>query len=131
MVNECRRISVWLSGVRRGCESLREVRRCTGLVCVLLGLSGCAGMSKADNERFQAVVAKNVSPGMSYIAALERLVKAGFSCDERSAAPAVNCSRMRDTVLLYSCIQRVDLMTDGQRETVVTVTPQPIRCVGL
>ena len=131
MVNACQRINAWLSGARRGCESLREFRRRTGLVCVLLVLSGCVGMSKADNERFQAVVAKNVSPGMSYIAALEHLVKAGFSCDERSAAPAVNCSRTRDTVLLYSCIQRVDLMTDTQRETVVKVTPQSIRCVGL
>jgi hypothetical protein len=96
---------------------------------MLLALNGCAGMSKADNERFQAVVAKNVSPGMSFVT--KHLVKAGFSCDDRSSAPAISCTRSRDSILPFSCIHRVELMTDTYRETVVSVTPRPIICASL
>jgi hypothetical protein len=64
-------------------------------------------MSRADNERFQVAVTKNVSPGMSFVTAIEHLVKAGFSCDDRSSAPAISCSRSRNSILPFSCIQRV------------------------
>jgi hypothetical protein len=88
-------------------------------------------MSKRDNERFQAVVAKNVSVGTSFVTAIEHLVKAGFSCDDRSSAPAVTCTRDRMSLLPYACFQRVELMTDAERKTVVEVNPRPIGCAGL
>jgi hypothetical protein len=103
------------------------------LIAITAGamLSGCPGMSKRDNERFQAVVAKNVSVGMPFVTAIERLVKAGFSCDDRSAAPAVTCTRDRMSLLPYTCIQRVNLTTDTERRTIVEVNPRPIGCAGL
>jgi hypothetical protein len=97
----------------------------------LLMLVGCPGMSREDNERFQAVVAKNVSSGMPFVTAIQHLVKAGFTCDDRTAAPEVTCTRDRQSLLPYACIQRVNMTTDSNRTTVVIVNPRPIACAGL
>ena len=98
---------------------------------LLAGVGGCAGSSHSDNVNFQAVVAKSVSPGMLLVAGIEHLTKAGFSCDNRGSVPAVACTRMRQNILPYACIQRVDLKTDSERKTIVEVTPEPIVCAGL
>jgi hypothetical protein len=108
-----------------------RLQGCFIAVTAVAILSGCPGMSKPDNERFQAVVAKNVSVGMPFVTAIEHLVKAGFSCDDRSAAPAVTCTRERMSLLPYACIQRVNLMTDAERRTIMEVNPRPIGCAGL
>jgi hypothetical protein len=95
------------------------------------GVGGCAGMSPSDNAKFHAVIAKSVSPGMPFVIGIKHLVKAGFTCDERGSAPAVTCTRMRQNILPYACIQRVDLKSDSDRKTIVEVTPEPIVCAGL
>jgi hypothetical protein len=97
---------------------------------LLAGVGGCAGMSPSDNAKFQAVVAKSVSPGMPFVIGIKHLVKAGFTCDDRGSTPAV-CTRMRQNTLPYACIQRVDLKTDPDRKTILEVTPEPIACAGL
>jgi hypothetical protein len=97
----------------------------------LVSAGGCAGMGPSDNANFQAVVAKSVSPGMPLVAGIKHLAKAGFICDYRGSAPAVICTRMRQNILPYACIQRVDLKTDPGRRTIVAVTPEPIACAGL
>jgi hypothetical protein len=109
------------------------MRRLLGVFAVtsVISLAGCVGMSPEDNARFQSVVSKNVSPGMSFVTGVEHLVKAGFSCDDRSSAPAVTCTRKRDSLLPYTCIQPVNLITDADRKTITEVIPKPIRCVGL
>jgi len=107
------------------------------IACVLLGamlpagVGGCAGMSPSDNVDFQAVVAKSVSPGMPFVTGIKHLGKEGFSCDDRGSAPTVTCTRLRQNVLPYACIQRVDLKTDSDRKTIIEVTPEPIACAGL
>jgi hypothetical protein len=88
-------------------------------------------MTPKDNAKFQAVVAKNVSVGMPFVTAIEHLVKAGFSADDRVAAPAVSCDRLRYSILPFTCIQRIVLLTDADRRTIATVTPKPITCAGL
>jgi hypothetical protein len=98
---------------------------------LLAGVGGCAGMSPADNAKFQAVVAKNVSPGMRFVSGIKHLVKAGFTCDDRGSTPAVTCARLRQSTLPFACIQRVDLKTDSDRKTIIEVTPEPIACAGL
>jgi hypothetical protein len=108
-----------------------RLQGCLFVIGTVALLTGCPGMSKRDNERFQAVVAKNVSPGMSFVTGIEHLVKAGFSCDDRVAAPAVTCWRDRMSLLPYTCTQRVHLMTDAERKTIVEVIPRPIGCAGL
>jgi hypothetical protein len=97
----------------------------------LLSVGGCAGMSSSDNAKFQAVVAKSVSPGMPFVTGIKHLVKAWFSCDDRGSAPAVTCTRLRQSALPYACIQRVDLKTDLDRKTIVEVTSAPIACAKL
>jgi hypothetical protein len=73
----------------------------------------------------------NVSVGMPFVTAIEHLVKAGFSCDDRVRAPAVSCERNRMSLLPYACVQRVLLMSDVERKIVVEVNPRPIACAGL
>lgn len=101
----------------------------TGLSLILL--TGCPGMSVRDNERFQALVSREVSPGMPFVSAIEKLVKAGFSCDDRTSAPLVTGTLDRQSLLPYACLERVNLTTDAERRTVTAVAPQPIGCVGL
>jgi hypothetical protein len=96
-----------------------------------LALVGCPGMSVIDNERFRALVARTVSPGMPFVAAIEKLVKAGFSCDDQSSAPLVTCAKNRQSLLPYACFERVNLATDADRRKVTEVAPQPIACAGL
>ncbi len=104
----------------------------TGFVlAAVLVLGGCPGMSAKDNAQFQSVVARDVAPGMSLAGATEHLVSSGFSCDDKSAAPEISCTRSKQSLLPYACIQRVNLMTDSDRTMVVTVTPKPIICAGL
>ena len=105
--------------------------RIAATILAFLGIGGCAGMGPKDNARFQAVVAKNVSVGMPFVTAIEHLVKVGFSCDQTSSAPDVTCTRSSQSILPYSCVQRVDLATDAERRTIVEVMPRPIGCVGL
>jgi hypothetical protein len=94
-------------------------------------LTGCPGMSARDNEKFQARVARTVSPGMPFVTAIQKLVKAGFTCDDRSAAPLVLCTIDRQSLLPYACLERVALTTDSERRTVTVVEPRPIICAGL
>ena len=108
-----------------------RLQGCVSIIATVAFLTGCPGMSKRDNEHFQSVVAKNVSVGMPFVTAIEHLVKAGFSCDDRSAAPAVTCTRDRMSLLPYTCVQRVNLLTDAERKIIVEVIPKPIGCAGL
>jgi len=108
-----------------------RLQGCVSIIATVVFLTGCPGMGKRANERFQVVVAKNVSVGMPFVTAIEHLVKAGFSCDDRVRAPAVSCERDRMSLLPYTCVQRVILMTDVERRTVVEVNPRPIGCAGL
>jgi hypothetical protein len=110
---------------------VREIAVISVGMALLVGVSGCAGMSPSDNTKFQAVVARTVSPGMPFVTGIKHLVKAGFTCDNGGSASAVICTRMRQNVLPYACIQRVDLKTDSDRKRIVEVTPEPIACAGL
>ena len=109
---------------------LSLIARSAALVTILLGISGCPGMGPRANARFHAVVAKNVTVGMPLVTAVEHLVRAGFSCDDK-VAPAVYCTRDRQSLLPYACMQRVNLITDAERKTILEVTPLPIGCAGL
>jgi hypothetical protein len=96
---------------------------------LLLCIPGCAGMSPEDNQRLSTEINNTVSVGMPLTTAKEHLAKAGFSCDERSYAPSISCTRMRDNIL-YSCIQRANLIVDAERKLVVAVKPEGNSCIG-
>ena len=44
-----------------------RLQGCVSIITIGALLTGCPGMSKRDNERFQALVAKNASPGMPFV----------------------------------------------------------------
>jgi len=101
------------------------------LAAVVLFLYGCPSMSPKANLRFLTDIAKTVSPGMPLSTAIQHLANDGFTCDNQLDVPDVTCTRSRQSVLPYTCIQRVNLSTDANRETVTTVNPRPIACAGL
>jgi hypothetical protein len=101
------------------------------LGALLICVGGCAGMSPSDNAKFQAVVAKNVWVGMPFVTAIQHLTKAGFYCQPTTLGTDALCNRVKFSLLPFSCVQRVSLATDTYRDTVVTVTPQPIACASL
>ena len=121
-----------IAPMNEGDDSGGRVRqRFLALSLLVAFVPGCAGTSKADNERFQAMVARNASPGMPFVTAIENFVRAGFTCDDRSSAPAVNCERNRYSILPFTCVQRAELIANANRSTIVSATAKPIICASL
>ncbi len=94
-------------------------------------LGACAGMAPEDNARLRREVAGRLTDGMSLSASVDQLAQIGFACDDKSAAPALTCTRVRDRAIVYTCIHRVNLALDADRQTVVHVDVAPIACAGL
>ena len=88
-------------------------------------------MSPEDNQAFRSELTEIVFPNMPLLKAKERLAKAGFACDERSYAPEISCTRVRNNISLSSCVQRVNLTTDTEQQTVLAVKPKEIVCTGM
>jgi hypothetical protein len=101
------------------------------VAALLIGVGGCAGMSPSDNAKFRAVMATNVSVGMPFVTAIQHLTKAGFYCQPTTLGADAQCNRVKFSLLPFSCVQRVSIATDTHRDTVVSVTPEPIACVSL
>lgn len=55
---------------------------------------------------------------MPFMTAIENLVRARFSCDDRVSAPLVTCTLDRQSLLPYACFERVKLTTVSERRTV-------------
>ena len=100
------------------------------LLLLLATFSACAGMTPDDNQAFRHEIDNTIHVNMSLTTAEQRLGKAGFTCDERSSAPEISCTRTRDNILLYSCMQRVNMTTDSDRNMVTAVMPKAIMCYG-
>jgi hypothetical protein len=98
------------------------------LVLILLTqLSACYSI---DQERFAAYAAEIAQPGMPMAQATERLSVAGFSCDPRSSQPATTCTRTRQSLLPYTCIERVNLIENTKERLIDSVTVPAIVCAG-
>jgi hypothetical protein len=103
-----------------------SMRLLLSLVLVVL-LAGCYTVNQ---QRFAEYVAETVQPGMSLAQATERLSVAGFACDPRSASPAITCTRTRQSVLPYTCIERINLMPNTEITSVIAIAVAPIVCAG-
>lgn len=93
---------------------------------LLLPLAGCYTVNQ---PRFEAYAAKRVKVGMPMSESIRNLVSDGFKCDAKSAAPAVTCTRMRDSILPYSCIERINIRKTA--DVVSAVEVPSIACAGL
>jgi hypothetical protein len=95
---------------------------------VAASLSGCYTV---DNERFASHIHVLVSPGMRVADAMHRLEADGFSCDTRSMAGAVTCTRTRQRLLPSTCIERVNLAPPDPAAKAERIDVEPILCAGL
>jgi hypothetical protein len=84
-----------------------------------------------NNERFATGIRALIMPGMDLAAAQSRLSSNGFNCSPLGAAPAISCSRMRHSLLPYSCIERVNLVPGAIQGKVERVEIPQIVCAGL
>ena len=105
--------------------------RLPAIACLLpIFLAACAGMAPEDNRQLQREVIGQLGEGMSFVTAIERLTKLGFSCDDKSAAPAVTCTRAGGSGFIYSCLDRVNVSTNDARTAVTRIEVAPIVCAG-
>lgn len=95
--------------------------------CLLL-LGGCYTV---NNERFAADIHKLLEPGFDMASATRNLEAIGFSCDSVSAAPWTTCTKTRQGILPYTCIERVNLMPASKQTGVERVDMPQIMCAGL
>ncbi len=96
---------------------------------ILLGsLSGCYTVNQAG---FTAYAASIVTAGMPIVEASARLRHEGFECDTRSSAPATTCTRDRQSILPYTCVERIDFFPTEDKTTVARVDVKQIMCAGL
>jgi hypothetical protein len=93
----------------------------------LASLSGCYTVS---NERLSQDVRALVQPGMEIPLAIDRLEGKGFKCDPQSPAPAITCAKTQQSVLPYTCIERVTLMSSNCPARVERIAIPPIACAG-
>jgi hypothetical protein len=111
------------------CENgIKHMRRVGLSLGCLLCLSGCYTV---NNERFATDIRARVTPGMDVSTATNRLKSNGFDCDSRSAAPAITCTKTRQSLLPYTCIERVNLFLIGMPAQVDHVEVPKIMCAGL
>jgi hypothetical protein len=102
------------------------MRKAVPLLPLMLALGGCYTVDQAKFERY---VSGRASVGMELPEAEQWLSQDGFQCQGDSSASAVDCSRMRQSVLPYTCIERVLLRSREGR--VGSVEVPKIACAGL
>lgn len=98
---------------------------------VLFALVSLPGCYTVNQERFSAYAVSAVSAGMPLEAATVRLQKDGFHCDPRSSAPATTCTRDRQSLLPYTCVERINLTAREDRSIIARVEVPQIMCAGL
>ena len=97
-------------------------------VFLALPLAGCYTVHQ---DRFAAYAGGIVQVGMPMAQAQQRLSAEGFSCGPRDFAPAVSCTRTRQSLLPYTCIERVNLVPAMETQSIDSVQVPPIVCAGL
>jgi hypothetical protein len=100
-------------------------------VLMLLVAGAMTGCYTLNDGKFAANVAEMKLEAMSLSGAIARLEQDGFSCDSRSARPIVTCTKTRQGIHLYSCIERVNLPPSSVPEMVGRVEIPRIMCAGL
>jgi hypothetical protein len=98
------------------------------ILCVLISILGCAGQNPSE---YQAQLADLISPGDSFVGAIQRLTMSGFTCDDRSIQPTITCTRMRPASFLSNCVFRIDFIADTSRGRVATVMLKRFSCATL
>jgi hypothetical protein len=98
------------------------------IFAVLSVLSGCYTVNQ---ERFSIYAASIVTTGTPIVEATARLRDEGFYCDTRSSAPATTCTRTKQSLLPYSCIERINFFPAEDQITIARVDVEKVVCAGL
>lgn len=101
---------------------MRRFLRSLTFLCALV-LGGCTD----EQSKFEDSVHHQVSLGMPLQAATANLSKLKLEC---SGSNPVDCSRVRQSLLPYSCVERVRLRWSEPDQVVDQVEIPKIACTG-
>jgi hypothetical protein len=105
---------------------------CTRALLATLALLLCAidlsGCYFRDQKAFERRVQTHVAVGMPVQDAIARLSDMRLSCTRANPA---DCSRIRQSLVPYSCVERVRLHWTEQTQQVTNIEIQEIACAGL
>ena len=88
-------------------------------------LSSC---QTPDQSRFEEAVHGRVAPGMPLLTAVTNLESLKLHC---SGTEPVDCSRIVQSLMPYSCVERVRLRWVGAPQVVNSIDIPKIACAGL
>ena len=88
-------------------------------------LGGCY---QPNHAALVTAVGSRVSVGMALTQAVATLQSDGFDCSEHDP---VTCARTRQRLFPSSCIERVNLYSQGHAGPVTKIEVPPIACAGL
>jgi hypothetical protein len=88
-------------------------------------LSGCYFVNQ---PKFEASIHRRVSVGMPLQAAVAALGGRKMRCNGENP---VDCSRLRQSLMPYSCVERVRLYSSGLDRVVTEIEIRKIACAGL
>jgi hypothetical protein len=94
------------------------------LLLLIIDLNGCY---VANQKAFEQWVRSEIAVGMPIQTALARLSYLRFDCT--ASAPS-DCSRVRQSLLPYSCVERVRAYWAEQTQLVSNVEISQIACAG-
>ena len=99
----------------------------TGFVgaIALMGVSGCYF---ANQPRLEHTVHAHMAVGMPLSAAIGNASALHFEC---SGTSPVDCTRLRQSLMPYSCVERVRLFYSGAPAVVDAIEIPKIACAGL
>jgi hypothetical protein len=95
---------------------------------LVLLLTGCYTV---DNERFAGTMHAMVKGGMPMADAVARLKAEGFACSAMLPMPSLTCSKTRQSIAPYTCVERVNLNAAPDPSRVGAVEVPKIACAGL
>jgi hypothetical protein len=97
----------------------------------LLATGSLAGCFTVNDESFAAGIKSLNLEKHSLTEALAQLQKDGFSCQPISTMNSATCTKTRQGLHLYSCIERVNIYSTSINSPVEKVEVNKIVCAGL
>lgn len=99
---------------------------------LLLGMSvALSACYTVDQARYNSFVLDTVRPGLPMAQAAGHLAEEGFHCSGATTAASLTCTRVRQSLYPFSCVERVTLLRRAGTNTVGEVEIPPIACAGL
>jgi len=102
--------------------------RLAATFALLLAVSGLSGCYFRNQKSFERRVESTISAGMPLQQAVSRLSDLRLTCTLVNPA---DCSRIRQSLMPYSCVERVRLYWSGETQQVTRIEIPEIACAGL